>query len=100
MANITNATIAGVPLVDMSAYTIAIATVTAVYNALVINAFRREKRIRTPFNLYILNMACSDASIAIFSMLFQAAYRLVDARLIPYHLCTFSEIAGKVVLLA
>ena len=95
MANMTNASIAAALPVDMSAYTLAVAMVTIVYNFLVINAFRTEKRIRTPFNMYILNMACSDASMAIFSMLFQAAYRLIDADLIPYHLCTFSEIAGK-----
>ena len=89
----SNETIPGGLAIGMLGYSAAIAVVTVLYNLLVVSAFIADASIRKPFNLFILNMALGDTSMAIFG-LFETAYGLFSSAWIPFHLCTFSRTAA------
>ena len=65
------------------------ASITILVNSIIILAFYRDKRIRSPFNLYLLNLAISDVGMAIFSMIFNALSFLHTVTPFGFHFCGF-----------
>ena len=79
----------------LATYNIAMSVVTIFYNLLVITAFLVDRRIRTPFNMFLLNLAAADTNLAVFGMFYHAVKNLVGKGS-SYHLCTFSSIMDHV----